>query len=244
MSDYLSRLAERLTAREPAIVPRARSRFEPDGPEAGAFAEILEEQDAEPLRPALFVRPAASARSPESYEPSAGEAFFDPPLPRPTEVVASASLPTSRHPVRPDRPARDDSDAPPPRLSGSTQEARPTLVEPEPRASRAIGATPRQLAVARARVPGRHGRPDTAMPASQAAVTSPVRSRHVRTAQQVLAPTSSAAEPESDATTVEVSIGRIEIRPPAEPPTQPKPARRAPRLSLESYIEERRGGRR
>jgi len=58
------------------------------------------------------------------------------------------------------------------------------------------------------------------------------------------APDRTAEVREPVGTTVEVSIGRIEIRPPAEPGKKGRPARRGPRLSLEAYLDERRGGRR
>ena len=245
MSDYLSRLAERLTAREPAIVPRARSRFEPDRPEPAEFAEIFEEQESESPRPARFVTPAASAEHPESYAPPAAAAFVDPPLPRSTGRAPARSLPTLREPVRPDAPARDDSHQPAPRYASSKHETLPALVELEPRTFRSTSATSGQVTISSTRVDEHvHAAPAAVARRPAAVPSSNTLPRSVPTAQQIPSPTPSGAEAETAGTTVEVSIGRIEIRQPAEPPRASKPARRAPRLTLERYLDERRGGRR
>ena len=238
MSDYLARLAERLTAAEPAFVPRIPGRSEPDSPDDGAFFETSEERDGEsarPVRPRWLPQPGPRAGSSPG---AAAAAFFDPP-PVPRGPAVAAVRPVAEPHASPaGAPARERlesrGEAAPPGAMPAPVSV-PMLIEPQRADFQPPAAAGEQAAAAV------HSFAGEAPPTAIASAARHTVTRVVA-APAAAAPDAAGPESASESSSLEISIGRIEIRPPAAPPRAATPSRRTPVLTLEKYIEQRRGG--
>jgi hypothetical protein len=257
MSDYLARLAERLTG-APAITPRPQARFE--SPAGGESIEESDEVAAGPSAPvaamtvARKIAPAAPRPAvPRSVMPTA-------PVPSPrtapgaSRPPAPASLPVSETPVsRAPAPAaavehrtqrsltaemRTDGGAPV-RSRVSEPATGTASVIREVQIVREVKGVAEAEPQAAKRPPIKDNRsavsPQAPLPAGRNTRSPVARDRAV-------SPRESEAPPETP--TIEISIGRIEVQAPPEAPAAPARTRHEPLLSLDAYLEQRRRGRR
>ncbi|MDN8615101.1 hypothetical protein [Variovorax ginsengisoli] len=267
---YLDRLAARLVEPRPLIRPRPLSRFEAVDPLNASMAEpgSASEDEALPAPPAR-ARPApvaqergeeslaSSMRTPragvdaspkEQRRPSVIREISDPPsvqdasrevpkpasqgvrtTPREGPAPASAERPASVHAVatavpaiRTASPRPDAAPMPLPALPAAAEQPRTPVTD---MASRIAPWREPTDAAARPSIDTR-----TTAAASTAA-TAPKRRE----------PAATATDPSA---VVQVTIGRLELRSPEASPRRPsaKPARAAPRMSLQDYLQRRAGG--
>jgi len=266
-ADLLGRLAARAQASAGGLRPRTASRFEGPATTAPVRPAAGGRIDEEPGgRPALGAdrtggepAPAADAawrRAPgEAGAPDVGAS--EPPRARPD---AAAAPPPGRRisPRRPRAPGGGTSPATPPGSgAAAAPHLRPAAAErsrpsrtpaPVPSAPPSPSGDPRARAAPLPAVPGAEGAPPT--PAGSAPGPRepllPSRPKVSPASHQppVAGPRRGAAAPPE--TVIRVTIGRVDVRavPPARPPAREARAAPQPRLTLEGYLERRRGGRR
>jgi hypothetical protein len=236
MADYLTNLASRTLGIAEAVRPRLVSPFEPVCSEE----TIVDELDSVPARTDSVAESPTSPRDAQRSRPDRWK-----PAPRPEHVFppesnelrqrqATLTKQGSLEAVRAKEEASTKSDQPT-RNESSETALRPAQQEAQARRAEVERSTRgSHLAMIGQQAGPRRSPVATAMPPeprrSLVAMTMPPEPRH------------SAAEPP----TVRVTIGRVEVKaplPPA-PPLERKSQTRAPALSLDQYLEQRRSGRR
>jgi len=260
MTDFLSRLAERTLGLAPVVQPLVRPLSAPvfEPPPGPVAAVEVPELAAAPLAPARKPNPLARSRplpeEPEAEQAGDGrhaeqqapeapppeevvvpgrESVAAPPGPAPARALPAASAPVERAAARrssqtlEERPARPVAEPPPRRAPRPAHGLEPRLVQEttEPRRPR---SSPRE-----------HERPLVSAPAPDGPALVPPRRRGRRSAEEAGEP--GAAAPQEGP--VQVTIGRVEIRPPAPaPPAEaPRPRWSPPFLSLDDYLERSAG---
>ncbi len=258
MTDYFDRLVSRALGQSPAVAPTRRSLFDAaPGASAESFGQAFEEtRERETPGPP----PAPTA---ESALRSEGSPMLEGGRLDAGRVTAQSGEPRAVEPTRSPAPAveREGSDA--------AMEAPVSRVTPitafEPELARPLPPAPRSPApvsevdgaaevvpgrpVVRTRRADRRNQPVEPIEATGSVdgpgprfAQSPVPLQGVRGA-----PSESAPAVETTETVIRVSIGRIEVRaapPSAGAPARARPARPAPRMSLEAYLERSSGRRR
>ncbi|MDM0035630.1 hypothetical protein QTI33_26085 [Variovorax sp. J22P271] len=264
---YLDRLAARLVAPRPLIRPRPSSRFEAADPFTAPLPEpgMAAEDDALPA-PAMRTRPtqAVQDRDDDSrpFAPSMPpeRASASPLEQRRTSVIhESSGLPPIQDgstPVLQDlrttpregpAPATAERLAPEPALAAAMPSFQAASPPPDavrvPSPARPVAAAQHRMAgvdmagrIAPWRAPTEEaGRPaiDTRTPGPASIAATAPRQRETTAA--------TAADPSA---VVQVTIGRLEVRSPDGQTRRPsaKPARAAPRMSLQDYLQRRAGG--
>ena len=265
---YLDRLAARLAEPRPLIRPRPLSRFEAANPPTVPLPEtgMDREDDTLPAR-SLRMRPAHAGQDrgddsrplASSMPPvRAGTGANRPELRRDSVIDAISGAPSSQDasrdvatpalqdlrttpsagpaPAMAERPAADPTAMPSFRTASPPPDAAPApapalpVAAPQPRAT-ALDMADR---IAPWRAPTDDARPSidprTPAPAPAAAVAPKHRE--------------AAATAAASSAVVQVTIGRLDVRSPEAPPRRPlaKPARAAPRMSLQDYLQRRAGG--
>jgi len=249
MTGMLKRLAAQAAGVPPAVRPRPRSRFEPlpGAPPAPNPPELDEERVAVQPR----AQPAGSpiARRDGGDPPHSTRAAPTPPSP-------PASVPTVGPEVVRTPPARTDHPSGMPVVERPAAAGRPSAavperpivrpVEPErplpPRVADGVQALASPTRAADS------GLPTPVAPTPGALIGPPLR----LPAAPVLVSTGSERRPsapveQSSPPDIHVTIGRIDVRAPAPPPTvaaAPAATREAPGLGLTDYLRERSDGRR
>jgi hypothetical protein len=238
MSDFLGNLVARNLNRAAVLLPRLPSLYEPTL-EAGGDAGIAVDEQ-------VWIDPPSQQRP----SPAGGPPRVEPPPHAAAPRIAPAPLSSSPSPS-PDRPL--DRAAPVPFTEPRHPEAVSTPRDgvPPPRPMRADVPAPAPPAPPA-------GEPAPPRPLRQVEDGAPVPARRgdpVRTEPETrpmspprLVPTErEPPRPEPDAEpapTIQVSIGRIEVRAVLAPaPRSPRVAPAAPRLSLEEYLRARNGDR-
>ena len=269
MSQLFVRLAQRATLTAPVLERRARALFEPVGPTGPAALQMTETQVA--AEPAMTrVHSATAARAdvqPLAVQPSTPrplesrrepERRLETPIPpkparRAAEPPTAAEAPPTARPVAIPTPEVRRSHVA--ALQPSLEEPRPRHAPQAPPAPERLTLTERHIEIARtvleavseatALQPPREPRavPTPTSPPRPEAVLQP-RARPTPTAQITRAraearPTAAPAP----APVVQFSIGRLEVRVPASGPEKRAASRASgPKLSLEAYLDGRRGG--
>ena len=246
MNDYLQALVERARGEARTVRPLLAPRFAPT-PQTEDLELDVEVPAAAP-RAAAEAPPARASGAADAAGPQPADA--PPPAPRRRAVADPEPSLESRRGVPADsrEPADDDELPHAPQPSTVLQVAETTHVverhvveETTRRASEAsapVEATVERVLAPEAREPAAPERPAASSAPAEAAL--PVG---------VLEEPGGDDAAETEAQTVVVSIGRIEVsadRPGAPPAPAPAPARSwaGPRLSLDDYLRERSGGRR
>ncbi len=253
MSGFFETVAARARGETPAVRPRLPSRFESAGVGADPF-ELSIETTAAPWATPEPAAPPDAGPNPRPAISMRGEAT--PPVAAPlaarvetVEVQARPVAPVPPAPRTPEAPAEMYALAEPaPALTQRPEVSSPaavisaplrsteTTAQPSPRA-----APPPDLAVEQRPVTTLASRVEYTLPAATARQTpaepAPARATRAERRAAVL------AAPREE-TTVHVSIGRIEVRaaPPAPEPRRREPAR-SPVMTLEDYLQSRRGRR-
>lgn len=252
MSDFLSGLVDRAAGRAPVLERRIAPRFEPPRDRMGLgqdpmvqppleeiFEETSELQSAPPRRRKVAVQrdneKAAESRNPAPLLPvskaSPGrenrtESSINPP--KAAEKVERVSADSSTVERSLDRISTTRRDEP----------VRPA----KPLATPSIAADRAKLDYVRS------ARPNAALPAQERGTFSKVEGRPIL--QPVIRPAVTPRAPQvivqrerKSAPTIQVTIGRIEVRT-ASGPAAPSPAPRSggPKLNLEDYLKSRGGG--
>jgi hypothetical protein len=275
MTDYLTRLLDGARGRTGMVRPRLAALFEPSAPRLDAPDQSdespIEVEDEVVVRGAVTARP----RTPPLHSgPTLGRQRPAPaPAPAPGQVVggpgrAAVVLPPTTTAARPGPLADMEwgaAFAPPHADQGQHQEAAPARPARSAPAVAPPTEAPATLAQAREAAPERHEHhaARSASPAPALSPTEPAPSRS-EGALGPLAPAEPArradpfplTDPQANGdhsparqptTTIVVSIGRIEVRAPAAPPSAqpPRPrqpaARRGPSVSLVAYLARRNG---
>lgn len=256
MSDFLSRLAERLAGRSPSIRPRVPGLFEPGGAGPPAhLSEVGESLEGE--------APSSRIVGPSDSDPARAESHGDGlvtadrvhPAPRraadrelPAETTRrfapqEPSLPAESRPRAPETTipptkralaAAGPEAGPPAVLSGAPSLRSPlvsTPFESPARPAPAEGGAPTSSVTPTARV--FMARPSAPSPTRETAATGPLVSTHrgLRTR--------AASRPETKVDTepvIQVSIGRIDVR--AVPPAAARSPRRQSKVSQPSRLDE------
>ena len=256
MSDFLGNLAMRSLGLAPLVQPRPLTAFEAL-PAEGALAARAAERPAEPMeletestawpRPAALSPDQPAALTPAPLEVGARRASRAPELetqPAPVPASQSAALTPA-----PNDGARDEGE----RHAVVAQQASRM---PQPAARQASQATMETQAVASLQAPALPARP-VAAPASEDETEAPYRRRALTPAVEEIkagpiqgkpiAPQAESlaerAEWAPAAPTINVTIGRVEVRAAVSPRLSPEPRterRRAP--SLDDYLRARSGG--
>jgi hypothetical protein len=253
MSDFLAHLVARATAPGPAIRPRLPALFEPSvAPAAQASAAPAPESlDVDAALPA----PRDRRRQSEGVQYVEHD---DSRADREPRTIARGDEGTRRPPsvYGFELPPNDQEREPaaPAQMSGAIQNPQPIVVDHTIRVDRPT-VVERRVQVEETRrietVERREQTVDRARPPAQRSAAAPMRSREassIRPAPGTPSPVPQpAAQPlgADSAPTVEITIGRVEIRavqPPA-PTRRPAAERRGPSLSLEDYLKERNRGR-
>ena len=216
MSDYLSNLVARSFSRTGAIQPRLGTLFEP----RQSLGESLEEQSLELEENRVFY-------SPRSAPPLPSQPLEPDPLPPLPENLLSISTQTKEDTP----PISAELQRPTPELTVQqisteqvTESVKPLLETSPPRNSVVI--QPQIVPVSERSLP----------------LTSPIHQ-----SQLVPLPDPAAASmptAKTEPPTIQVTIGRVEVRaiaPPPSPRQPPQPS--VPKLSLEDYLKSRSGGR-
>jgi hypothetical protein len=234
MSNFLSRLADRVLGAEPAIRPRLPALFEPvSSPVAPADEQVVSEtpvrRTAAPDRPAITgSRLPVISRADIAPDREMPDVQGEDPLQEPVEVL---------HEIEPQ-----------PRPGRSRPGPVKVLHQIEPQAAPSLAPrilTPATTAAPPPQVTG-HVLPRAATAAPPPQVTRPVLAE-AKVIRNSTAPPAPAIE-EKSPPVINVTIGRIEVRaihrldPPRMPP--PSPPSPQPRLSLDDYLAQRRQGRR
>lgn len=242
MNDFLSALLERSNDRAPVLRPRRLSRFEPAGlARVEGFGEVVEER-VSPVRREAGPRTETPApvrpteRVVERLVPSPETPRVSPPAP-PIETIRQT--PSSSQERKPEPPRRADETRGVRREPTPSDPARPQpIVRQETTRRTTIHHTVERQAVERPKeaagavADGRLQRPTDALrPILPSAIRPVATPRTERPARPAAAPT------------IQVSIGRIEIRAQqAAPAAQARPARPSgPKLDLEQYLAGRNG---
>jgi len=262
---FLRRLAERsLGAGPEPVQPRLPLVFEGPVEDVPLELERHEEVEARPAErrePPRPVSPAPEVEAAPPEPPRAEPAAPSPPPPAPVVRPAAEAPPAEPPPIVP--PARVEPStppAPPPRApvvppAAEAPPAPPTPPAPPPSAAPAepaTAATPRAPAPPPApptpapvvaRVVGdepRASREEVRPPRRDGAAVEPVIGAQV----QLGAPPAPIAVPRAPGPpSVEVSIGRVEVRAVFAPPeAEPAPPPAAPTVSLDDYLRARDGG--
>ncbi len=268
MSDYLNLLAARLSGAALTIQPRLPARFEPparplnlEGALPDLFAqpgkneEQVKEAASTPIR--LPVQPSAPAlldqtplaqkpeRPPSRVEPASQPAARPLPGPAEPEVTARPAEKIKSEPVRPvSRPT--EAPAPETRRPEATP-VRQAIEVQVSRASLSLAPLPAILPVDQLEAAAQQPLKNPVAPLVQpASLQLPRLQPAVSLPMQAAPPVSAHPEtPAGHATTIQVTIGRIEVH--AAPPPAiagPRKSRSAPVMSLEEYLKQRNGEKR
>jgi hypothetical protein len=253
VSGFFERAAARARGETPAVRPRLPSRFEKAGPEplefsvatiAGSSAprDPVAPREAEPSRPLRPVMGQADASPPTATVSPQAQRVDAPAPPSPVAVLEAKPVRAEARPqthaapqaerptARPLEATRVAPPAPPLRIDAPSSLADP-ITAPAAQKLEARAAAARLFTPAPTEAPLVLA---TARPTPDKPAPPAPRTRAERRA--------AALRPEE--TTVHVSIGSIEVRA-AQPPSESKrrEPRRSPVMSLEDYLQARRGRR-
>lgn len=254
MSDFFERIISRSFADAAAVRPRLPARFEAQGrdlPGVQALPNAFE-TEKESARPAT----TASTRGRTDHPAERRDEEEEPrERPRRDEPARAPSLRTFPMTARP-RPAEEVA-APPvsPRKDGplaSLNDSAPTTLQPRAQEGEREQASPRAKPPQRAQAPAAaeaarsqgQAKHDASTDASRAAPPAIVP-RLTPQAPELRAVAAYEAMEAAPANVVQVSIGRIEVTVPAQPPRTPPrrapPAPLRPAHSLDDYLRRREG---
>lgn len=252
MSDYLSNLAARSLNLTNAVQPRLASPFEPlrlTGEFVAGPLFSAEQPEATPLTMETEFRPAAPTPHPEpptqARVVTRGETTLPPPArgrqPE-REIIGRGSVIERDVPLGEPQPHAHPEPSPMPAARPGTL----TPVLPQMRLAPAQPLAPPAPAVERVAPPEKlqppaHAHPEPSpMQAARPGTLTPVLPQIRLAPAQPLAPPAPA--PGLPTPTIQVTIGRIEVKatPPAPPSKKQRPA--APVMSLEEYLRRRAGG--
>jgi hypothetical protein len=252
MNDFLARLVARTTVPAASIRPRLPALFEPSlAPPDDTVESVV--VDTAPAAPRERIRHSDRAESMEPVEYVDHEADHghrpmarDGDEARPSLATDRLELPLAGERTH-ERAASEPS-------SVSSQNRRPIVVDHTIRVDTPV-VVERKLRVEETRrietVEHRELSADGARPSGQAMSTGRVPSREAPLGIRPLQPAPAPLVPPApvlgaeSAPTIEITIGRVEVRavqPPA-PSRRPAAERRGPSLSLEDYLKERNRGR-
>ncbi|MDI3560156.1 hypothetical protein [Bradyrhizobium sp. Arg816] len=273
MNGLFERLAKRATLSTPVLERRPRAIFEPTGPRGSARIENVEAETFAEAAPSLAAMSAPAAppapritsptpvieRSEHGFEQARGPDRPPPataarrvmPVPPPAAARAAQLVPARTELAPPQRPASQAAgaraaEAPPPArqtpppapiVERRTEVERRIEVHHTTRETNAKAALPQ--------APPQGARPShvTLPPVRPQAVLQasarPTPATQIARARALAAPPAPAAAP-----LVQLSIGRLEVRAPAPEKRAAAKAAARPRLSLEAYLDGRRGGER
>lgn len=262
MSDYLKRLATRLVEPPTQIRPRVASRFET--PEATTaprdrprMADALPLQHGPgmpahrprairfPLNPSLHTDtpPDAPSERPTNGTTTPPSLATPDPAPAPRMQNSMAT-----NPVRRESPAEVKSPQPIDEAVATTSPSRQAPPEqagatpqPRPRPSSApVVIAPRQAMTHAEKAETDGANRLAQQPADRLAPWRNPIERDARQSFKTASVKPMAATADPSPTVVQVTIGKVEVRGPAPPRTQSAaPARAAPRLSLQNYLQRR-----
>lgn len=268
MSRLFVRLAQRATLTAPVLERRARALFEPVGATGPAMLQTIDSEapadravapNVTPVPPPGRTRPPEPARSTASLDspreptrPAEPEAPAKPArrAVAPPAIADPAPSPSRRTPHVEMRLAATEA-APPRPFAGTPPSLRPRPATPAPGGTSPterrieVSRTVREAAPDRA-PPMREPRPAAPPPRPEAVLQPPPRSAPVAQLARARARAEAlpSTAPAAAAPVVQFSIGRLEVRAAAPAAEKRPPARSAgPRLSLEAYLDGRRGGR-
>ncbi len=258
MTDYLSNLAARSLDLTEVIQPRLASPFEPPhvvGTEmpVNSFSQTAVDGEV-PIKATAFDVPSKSQpqlRPAGESQPSGADLHLSPgPLQQNVSDLQAThqSLSVVSEPPATQPSARRTAESPSPEkppqnpavLTNATVPLwHPTVVNPRLKPVLKAASPPSETAHSQ------HPSASKTVAITPAATSHVMPAAHVR--PEILKPALPSETKRKSTSTIQVTIGRIEVRaimPPAPPAPRTKPARTGPTLSLEDYLKQRNQGRR